>query len=177
VPEDCALAGYDSQTAFAPTVIVFIPRSAASCNGAPDGEWLMRRCPACGQGQVIGHGRRWRQAHDRLHSLVRVRRGKCKVCHCTFTCLAPECIPGAVYTLPARQQAIAQVAAGASCQDAIPLCSHPDRVADPSTIRRWLRRRLASLPFIGTCIRYHAPTILAWDCLAFCRILFPEVAT
>jgi hypothetical protein len=61
----------------------------------------------------------------------------------------------------------------------------PDRLPDPSTLRRWAARRLISLwsslyaglwkalgwSFLNT------PTILAWDFSAACRILRLEAST
>jgi hypothetical protein len=151
-------------------MIVFIPRSGAGCNPAPaDSEWLPRQCPACEAIAVIGHGRRRRQAHDGLHEEILVRRGICKLCRRTLTVLPQGCVPGAVYTLLARQQAMAAVAEGLTVEEAAPHCRDPDRIPDASTIRRWLWRRLQSLRFW-----WAAPTLLAWDRRAATRILLVE---
>lgn len=155
--------------AFAP-VIVFIPRSAAGCNpGRLDGEWLPRQCPACAAVAVIGHGRRRRQAHDGTHDWILVRRGICKLCGGTLTVLPGWCVPGAPYSLAARQQALAALAQGSSAEQAAPDCRDPDRLADASTVRRWFWRRIESLRFL-----LWAPTLLAWDWRAASRILFAE---
>jgi hypothetical protein len=46
-------------------VIVFIPRSGDGCKPGNGGsEWLPRRCQACGEVAIIGHGRRRRQARE-----------------------------------------------------------------------------------------------------------------
>jgi hypothetical protein len=154
--------------AFAP-VIVFIPRSADGCKaGDFDGEWLPRQCPGCGQVAVVGHGRRRRQSHDELHSSIRVRRGFCNHCSHTVTVLPHWCVPGAVYNLPAREQALDRFAGGGTLEQSAPDCRDPDRIADTSTIRRWLLRRLESLRF------FFSPTLLAWDWRAAARILIVE---
>jgi hypothetical protein len=155
--------------AFAP-VIVFIPRSAAECKPEPaESEWLPRRCSGCDKDAVIGHGRRRRQAHDEAHSWILVRRGRCTACGRTMTVLPAWCVPGAIYTLPARQQAVAASAQGHPVEQCAPHCRDPDRVADASTLRRWFRRRLESLRRYGD-----SPTMLAWDWLAAGRSLILE---
>ncbi len=150
-------------------MIVFIPRSADGCKpGDFDREWLPRQCPGCGQVAVIGHGRRSRQSHDQVHDSIRVRRGLCNRCHQTLTVLPPWCVPRAPYTLRARAQAMARLAAGGTLEESAPDCRDPDRIADPSTIRRWLLRRLESLQFLCW------PTLFAWDWRAAARILIVE---
>jgi hypothetical protein len=57
---------------------------------------------------------------------------------------------------------------------AAPLLRDADRMADASTVRRWLVRRLASW---WTCLGHApllVPTILAWDGPASFRMLIPE---
>lgn len=164
--------------AFAP-VIVFIPRSGDGCKpGEYDSEWLPRQCPGCGEFHIIGHGRRCRQAHDRLHDSIRVRRGFCKQCHGTLTVLPCWCVPLAHYNLPARQEAIRSLAENQSIQQAAPECRDPERIADVATIRRWLARRIESLA-VGATLAWNlflAPTLLAWDFRAALRILILEQA-
>lgn len=154
-------------------VIVFIPRSGEECKPAvADSEWLPRQCPTCGQIAIIGHGRRRRQAHDHIHDWIRVRRGLCKVCGGTVTVLPAWCVPDAPYSLAARQEALEQ--AGIVPAERVTVCCRdPDRIADPSTIRRWLRRRIESLQrrLPNTA---EAPTLLAWDWRAASRILIAE---
>jgi hypothetical protein len=159
-------------------MIVFIPCSGAGCKpGDYDGEWLPRDCPGCGEAAIIGHGRRRRQAHDHLHVWIRVRRGLCNRCHHTLTALPCWCVPKAHYSLPARQQAVARLAAGNGFEQAAPDCLDPEREADPSTIRRWAWRRIESL-WICAASRYAdlfcAPTLLAWDFRTAARILVVE---
>jgi hypothetical protein len=117
---------------------------------------------------VIGHGRRSRQAHDRCHDSIRVRRGICNRCHQTLTVLPAWCVPNAPYNLPARQEALDRLVNGQTLEQAAPDCRDPDRVANPSTIRRWFWRRIESLRF------FFSPTILAWDWRAAARILIVE---
>ena len=61
---------------------------------------------------VIGHGWRRRPAHDGVHDWILVRRGRCKVCEGTLTVLPAWCVPGAPYSLLARQQAVEQLVQG-----------------------------------------------------------------
>ena len=151
-------------------MIVFIPRSAAGCNPElVDQEWLPRVCPVCAENSVIGHGRRRRQAHDGLHVWIWVRRGICKLCHGTLTVLPAWCVPAALYSLVARQDALDALAQSESAEQAAPHCRDPNRIADASTVRRWFWRRIQSLRFC-----WAAPTLLAWDCRAICRILMAE---
>lgn len=151
-------------------MIVFIPRSGEERKrGQADSEWLPRRCPACGETAVIGHGRRRRPAHDGKHAWIRVRRGRCKVCGGTLTVLPAWCVPGAPYSLLARQQALEQLGQGMPVEQAAPHCRDPDRLADSSTVRRWFWRRIESLRFLAW-----APTLFAWDWRAAGRILIAE---
>ena len=161
--------------AFAP-VIVVIPYPADGCKpGEYDGEWLPRRCPGCGLGGIVGHGRRRRPAHDAGHDSIRVRRGICNLCGCTLTALPWWCVPGAPYSLLARQEAVGRLADGQSAEQAAPDCVDAHRVADASTIRRWAWRRLRSLPFwLAARQFFRAPTILAWDFQAAAGILMME---
>ena len=153
--------------AFAPHVIVFIPHSAdGSKPGQEDSEWLPRQCPVCRLVAVIGHGRRLRQAHDALTDWISVRRGICKACGSTLTVLPFWCVPGAPYSLLARQEALAQ---GTPIEQAAPCCRDPDHLPDASTIRRWFWRRIESLYLFAW-----APTLFAWDWRAASRILMAE---
>jgi len=165
------LDGCDSGALPSPPVIVFIPRSEAGCKpGEFDAEWLPRRCPACGEIAIVGHGRRRRQAHDRFSDRIVIRRGVCNRCGRTITVLPPQCIPSAVYNLPARVDALTRVADGASLEQAAPECRDPDRIASSSTIARWCRRRIEGLRF------WFSPTLFAWDWRAAARMLILEAA-
>jgi len=135
-------------------------------------------CPGCGETAVIGHGRRRRQAHDRGHDSIRIRRGICNHCQRTLTVLPPWCMPGH-NDLPART-----TVPGAG--DVVPKSTEvfrrrsrglPWTVSRPSDIRRdphilgwlehlWMRRtgsgsagrsRFPSTPWIASRRRYSAP--------------------
>ena len=137
---------------------------------------MVRICPACQQVSVIGHGWRWRQAHDANHTWIRIQRGICKLCDRTLTMLPDWLVPGGHYSLPARQQA-ARLAGEAQrpVEQCIPDSADRDRSADPSTVRRWFQRRLESLSRIPIGKWTHAsPTLFAWDWKAARRILIPE---
>jgi hypothetical protein len=76
-----------------------------------------------------------------------------------MTVLPGGCVPSAPYSLLARQEALQQIADGVAIEQAAPDCLDPDRIADPSTLRRWVWRRIESLALF-IC---RGPTILAWD--------------
>ena len=119
---------------------------------------------------VIGNGRRLRSAYDRDHDKILVRRGRCRLCGRSVTVLPACCVPGASYSLIARQESLRQIADGMSLEQAAPDCLDPNRIADPSTLRRWCWRRMASLRFA----LYRVATLVAWDWRAAARILTPE---
>jgi transposase-like protein len=137
---------------------------------------LPRRCPLCGDDTIIGHGQRRKQAHDQCHDWIWVRRGICHPCSRTFTILPDWLAPSGHFSLHCRQQACESIAAGDSVEQAAPHCKDPSRSPDPSTLRRWAHRRLFSVCWWvrAGAIGEHflrAPTILAWDLGALCRIL------
>jgi hypothetical protein len=105
-----------------------------------------------------------------------VRRGICQPCRKTFTILPDWLALSACYTLRCRQQACERIAAGESSEQAAPHCKDPTRLPDPSTVRRWAQRRLLGVwcwltsGAVGAHL-LRAPTILAWDLGAVCRIL------
>ena len=139
-------------------------------------ELLPRRCPVCLDDTIIGHGRRRRQSHDDKHECIWVRRGICGPCRKTFTILPDGLAPSAPITLHCRQQACEHLAAGETAEQATPHCKDPTRLPDPSTVRRWARRRLLGLwCWIQAGVQHQrflqSPTILAWDLGALCRIL------
>ena len=157
--------------AFATAVIVFIPWNESE--GKPCA--IVRVCPACRTGSIIGHGWRSRQAHDATHTWIRIPRGICKLCHLTLTMLPGWLVPGGHYSLAARQQA-AHLASeqDRSLEDCIPDSADSDRSADPSTVRRWFRRRTQSL-WLSIFVNWlHPPTLFAWDWTAASRTLIPE---
>jgi hypothetical protein len=139
-------------------------------------ELLPRRCPHSRDHTIIGHGRRPRQAHDDRHVRIWVRRGICHLCRKAFTILPDWLAPSAPFSLRCRQQACEQIATGDSVEQAAPHCQDPSRSPDSSTPRRWVHRRLltvccwARAGAIGPQF-LRAPTIVAWDLSALCRIL------
>jgi hypothetical protein len=172
-----------SAAAFTPAVILFIALPEAKDNidpGLIPLELLPRQCPVCQNHTIIGHGQRLRQAHDDWHESIWVRRGICHPCGKTFTILPDWLAPAASFTLRCRQQACECIAAGASVEQAAPHCKDPSRSPDPCTLRRWTWRRFLSVCCWVTtgALGVHflrAPTILAWDLGALCRILPIEV--
>jgi hypothetical protein len=159
-------------------MIVVIPCSGEGCKACgEDSDWLPRQCPNCGQLAIIGHGRRRRQCHDEVHDWIRVRRGLCNHCHLTVTVLPAVCVPGAAYTLTARQQAVDRLVSGETLEQSAPDCRDGNRVAAASTVRRWAWRRLESLCIGATRLwNLRPPTLFAWDLRTALRILIPEVA-
>ena len=152
-------------------MIVFIAWNDAE--GKP-GE-MVRRCPACQQDSVIGHGWRSRQAHDANHTWIRIQRGICKLCDRTLTMLPDWLVPGGHYSLAARQQA-EHLATGQErpLEGCIPDSADANRSADPSTVRRWFQRRAESLRRCLLAKSTPPHTLFAWDWKAASRMLIPE---
>jgi hypothetical protein len=99
---------------------------------------ILRRCPVCKQDSIIGHGRRRKQAHDEHHNWIGIRRGRCAGCGKTFTFLPLFSLPYTHYSLLARCQALQRrVGEACSWEKALPKVMDPDRLPDPSTVRRW----------------------------------------
>lgn len=142
-------------------MIVFIPFSAVE--GKPWEEWILRVCPRCGQASILGHGRRWKQAHDENHVRIRIRRGICRACHLTFTFLPVWCLPYTHYTVACRQQAMALHARHNRVEP--PLVKDSERMPDESTVRRWIAERITTLTqWLDAHDAGRRPsTILAWD--------------
>jgi hypothetical protein len=132
--------------------ILFIPLSAAQYNLETDwaeagADGILRRCPICSEDSIIGHGRRRKQAHDEQHDWIGIRRGLCNRCGKTFTFLPPFSPPYGHYSFIARSEALRRhFLEGRSCEAAAPTVKDPDRVADPSTLRRWFRSLDSSQP-------------------------------
>jgi hypothetical protein len=127
------------------TTIIFISLSAAQYNleadwADADATPLQRRCPLCLQDSIVGHDRRSKQAHDQDHDWIPVRRGQCNRCGKTFTFLPPFSLPYTHYSLFARSEALQRhFVDNRSLEDSAPTVKDPNRVADPSTLRRWFR--------------------------------------
>ncbi len=99
---------------------------------------MLRRCPVCERDSIIGHGRRRKQAHDEHHDWIGIRRGRCPGCGKTFTLLSPLSLPYTHYSLLTRCQALRwRLEEHCSWEEATPTLKDPDRVPDPSTLRRW----------------------------------------
>jgi hypothetical protein len=132
--------------------ILFISLSATQYNLETDwaeasAEGILRRCPICSQDSIVGHGRRRKQAHDEDHDWIQIRRGVCNLCGTTFTFLPPFSPPYCHYSLIARSQALRRYfAEGCGWETAAPTVKDPDRVADPSTLRRWFQSLDSSQP-------------------------------
>jgi len=112
----------------------------------------LRRCPACEIDSIIGHGRRRKQAHDEYHDWIDIRRGRCPGCGKTFTFLPLLSPPYTHYSLLARCQALRRrFVEHCSWEEATPMLTDPNRVPDPSTLRRWahgLDRSQPALSFL-----------------------------
>jgi hypothetical protein len=111
------------------------------------GEQIIRRCPKCRCDSIMGHGRRRKQAHDESHDWIEIRRGVCDLCKLTFTFLPVFSLPYTHYSLIARSQALQRYFLEyGSWESAAPPLKDPDRVPDPSTLRRWFRDLDSSWP-------------------------------
>jgi len=143
---------------------------------------LPRVCPFCGDRTIIGHGRRLKQAHDRQHEQVWVRRGLCRPCQKTFTVLPDWSPPSGHYTLHCRQEAWELLRqADANWERCIPNVADASRSPDPSTVRRWagclLNLGTLLMAKLWQAANWSAsmpPTILAWDWTTIRRTLLLE---
>src|SRR5208282_1507439 len=80
-----------------------------------------------------------KQAHDEHHDWIGIRRGRCPGCGKTFTFLPLLSLPYTHYSLLTRCQALRRrLEEHCSWEEATPTLKDPDRVPDPSTLRRWL---------------------------------------
>jgi hypothetical protein len=123
---------------------------------------MIRACPICSRDSIIGHGRRRKQAHDETHDWIRIRRGICNLCGATFTLLPCFSLPYAHYTLVARSQALRRYfTENHSLENAAPSVKDPDRIADPSTLRRWFHSLDSSRPPFSR-LRTALETISRW---------------
>ncbi len=110
----------------------------------------MRRCPVCKRESIIGHGRRRKQAHDEYHDWIGTQRGRCLDCMKTFTFLPWLSLPYTHYSLLARSQALRRrFVEHHSWEEAMPTLKSPDRMPDPSTLRRWSRGLETSQPALS----------------------------
>jgi hypothetical protein len=99
---------------------------------------IVRRCPVCERDSIAGHGRRRKQAHDEYHDWIPIRRGHCRGCGKTFTFLPQLSLPYTHYSLLARCEAVRRrFEEHCSWEEATPSLKDPNRLPDPSTLRRW----------------------------------------
>jgi hypothetical protein len=133
----------------------------------------------CGNQTIVGHGRRRKQARDQRHDWIWIRRGLCRPCRKTFTVLPAWSPPYGHYSLYCRQQAWESLHQASNWEESIPHTKEPDRLPDPSTVRRWAGQLfclgvfLASKFWQGTGGNiFDPPTILAWDWRA-ARLILP----
>ncbi len=174
----------DQRQALTPAVILFIALPPAEDKSEPEVTeislaQLPRWCPVCQQPSIVGHGRRRKQAHDRQHDWIGIRRGRCPLCQKTFTILPAWSPPHGHYSYCCRQEASESGSESGGWEQSAPHCKDPNRLPDASTLRRWACRKLISLWFwMQTGFRakasstlFNGPTILAWDCAAAGRIL------
>ena len=107
---------------------------ADDCDGI-----ILRQCPICKRDSIVGHGRRRKQAHDEDHDWIWIHRGRCADCGTTFTFLPVLSLPYTHFSLLARCQALwRHIMEHCSWEKASPTLMDPDRLPDPSTVRRWL---------------------------------------
>jgi Domain of unknown function (DUF6431) len=130
---------------------------------------IIRRCPNCAQDSIIGHGRRRKQAHDEHHDWIPIRRGICRPCKKTITFLPVFSLPYTQYSLIARSEALRRYFVEGCCLEAAaPAVKDPNRVADPSTLRRWFQVLDSSRPRFSFLRR----TVVAFDqCIRSGQIL------
>jgi hypothetical protein len=159
--------------------------------GKPATDWaavgaklILRHCPICDRDTIIGHGCRSKQAHDQNHDWIRIRRGQCNICEKTFTFLPSFSLPYTHYSLLARSEALClHFVEGLSWENSAPTLQDPDRVAHPSTLRRWARSLdAAATSFLhlrqiltdirqrisGGAVLGHGEVPLPWPTVALC---------
>jgi len=131
---------------------------------------LPRRCAVCGNQTIIVHGVRRKQAHVARNSWIWIRRGRCRPCRKTFTILPAWSPPYGHYSLQCRQQAWESLHEARSWEESVPNIKEPDRLPDPSTVRRWAGQLFCLGVLLASRIWQMAgwnifgpPTILAWD--------------
>jgi hypothetical protein len=175
------------ERAFTPALILYIALPEGEDETDPGAtpfplQLLPRRCPACGNRTIVGHGRRRKQAHDQRRNWIGIRRGRCRPCRKTFTVLPAWSPPYGHYSLYCRQQAWESLRETGTCEESVPTTKEPDHMPDPSTVRRWvgqlfcLRLLLTTMLSQATGRNIFGPsTILAWDWSAVRLILPVEV--
>lgn len=110
----------------------------------------------------MGHGLRRKQAHDEHHDWITIRRGQCSSCGITITFLPVFSLPYTHYSLIARSEALRRYfVEDCGWEDAAPALKDPDRVPDPSTLRRWFHQLDSSQPPF-TFLRTIMKTVDGW---------------
>jgi hypothetical protein len=83
---------------------------------------------------------RRKQAHDDSHDWIKYRRGLCSLCELTFSFLPAFSLPYTHFSLVARSQTLRRrFVEHCSWESAAPDLKDPNRIPDPSTLRRWCR--------------------------------------
>ena len=139
---------------------------------------------------IVGHGRRSKQAHDENHDWIQYHRGICNLCGLTFTFLPTFSLPYTHYSLVARSEVLRRrFVEHRTWESAAPPLKDPDRVPDPSTLRRWCRSLDSSRPAfsflrrtletVEECLARGDPLVhgslrLAWPTVfPFLRVVWP----
>lgn len=166
-------------------VVLFVALSETESNSEPGVteiplQMLPRRCPYCGQGTIIGHGRRFKQAHDQRRQGIWIRRAICRPCQKTFTVLPDWSPPSGHYSLHCRQQPWELLRqAGGSWERSVPdvadATRSPDRLPYDNGLIAcciwepcWQQR--CGTPPAGPS-RLHPPSLpgIGWRSAVFCR--------
>lgn len=109
---------------------------------------IIHCCPLCLRDSLIGHGCRRKQAHDDSHDWIKYHRLLCKLCGITFSFLPAFSLAYTHYSLVARSQVLRRrFREHSSWESAAPPLKDPNRVPDPSTLRRWCRSLDSSSAF------------------------------
>lgn len=123
---------------------------------------ILRWCPFCLLDSIIGHGWRRKQAHDESHDWIRYRRGLCPLCGVIFSFLPAFSLPYTHYSLAARSEALRRrFVEQCSWENAAPPLKDPNRVPDPSTLRRWFHNLDSSWPAFSF-LRPMLQTVAQW---------------
>lgn len=102
----------------------------------------------CLRDSIIGHGWRSKQAHDENHDWIKYHRGSCNLCELTFSFLPAFSLPYTHFSLIARSAALRRrFVEHCSWESAAPPLKDPNRIPDPSTLRRWCRNLDSSPAF------------------------------
>ena len=124
-------------------------------------ELLPRLCPLCGERTIIGHGQRSKHAHDQRHQQIRIRRGRFRPCHKTFTVLPDWSPPSGQCSLLCQQQAWELLhQADGTWERSVPDVADASRSPDPSMVGRWSIGGISRFTRLNEC-RSRRPTRIA----------------